>query len=197
MVVVTAAMYVCTSQAIFAVGGCAFVLYPLVAMTMQLMTLLGLVLPASWTVRQSTETARAFITQLVPPKAVMLLLGKLAWNGIGNIHRSVFLGRMFVPEGAFCYTSVHFIVWNRMGSKNDAHSQARASLFKSCVQRSANSIDFRACDFVVFGWENGPFGGGLSPTLGRGTHFEWGGTQEGPINTRDSVFGCVFIAFLI
>ena len=55
MVVVTATVYVCTSQAIFAVFGCTFALYPFVAMAVQLITLPGSVLPACWTVRQSTR----------------------------------------------------------------------------------------------------------------------------------------------
>ena len=87
---------------------CSFALYPLVALAMQLMTLPGLVLPAGWVVRQSTETARSFTTQLVPPKTTRFLLGKAAWNGIGNIHCPMLIGRMCVSEGGCCYTSVHF-----------------------------------------------------------------------------------------
>ena len=93
------------------------------------------------------------------------------------------LGRMCMSEGAFVAFLCIFIERTRMVINMDAHSQARASFLETCVQRWANSIDFRACDFVSFGWENGPFGDELSTTLGRGAHFERGGTQEGSQNT--------------
>ena len=76
-------------------------------------------------------------------------VGKTAWNGIGNIHCPMLIGRMCVSDGGFCCISVCFIEWSRVDAKSEAHSQTRASFFKSCVQRLANSIDFRACGFVV------------------------------------------------
>ena len=92
---------------------CAFALYPLVALAMQLMALPGQVLPAAWTVHQSTETARAFITQLVSPQKAMLLLGKLACKGIGNIHCPVLLGRMCVRPKEFL---LHFCAFYSLES---------------------------------------------------------------------------------
>ena len=115
MVVVTATVYVCTSQAIFAVFGCTFALYPLVAMAMQFITLPGLVLPANWTVRQSTRDSSCLYyyntvlnkATLVPPPSAptarasiitILLLRKFVRVVLETFHCPMLLGRRCVFE---------------------------------------------------------------------------------------------------
>ena len=130
MVVVTATVYVCTSQAIFAAFGCTFALYPFVAMAMQFITLPGLVLPAKWTVRQSTRDSSCLYyynivlnkATLVPPPSAptarasiitILWLRKIVRGSIGHIHCPVLLGRrcMCVRRSFL----LHFCVFYRWG----------------------------------------------------------------------------------
>ena len=128
---------------------CSFALYPFVVLAVQLMTLSGLVLPAGWVVRQSTETARSFIAQLVPPKTTRSLLGK----PLGMISETFTVKYLSVecvcPMEVLVTRLYIFIEWSGVDDKSEVHSQARASFFKSGVQRLANPFDFRACDVVV------------------------------------------------
>ena len=110
---------------------CSFALYPLVALAMQFMTLPGL-------------------DRSCLPKQRYLCWKSSLGVVLGTFNVKCLLVDCVCPKERFVTLVCIFIEWIRMHIENDAQSQAGASFLKSRVQRLANSLDFRAYDFVVF-----------------------------------------------